>query len=169
MWPMLLMLGGSMLSSGGSAFAAAQTVKQGRYAREVNQYAADYAKTRGEFEATKLRRVGEQVISAQRAATAAAGFQPDTGTALELQVESQILNDMDIAMVRQAGSMEAVQFEVMGRQQMAGAYGGASALYASGSKSLLSGAMAMSGGSPFQSTSGVRNWRQERTLTIPAG
>lgn len=146
MWPALLMFAGTALSAGGNAYGAAQTVKQARYAQKVNEAAGRYAKSRGEYEATKLERLGRQVVSAQRAAAAASGFQSGQGTNAEIQAETEILNEIDVAMVRQAGSMEQLQFEVMGKQQMAAGYGTASALYARGANSLLQGGYYLTGG-----------------------
>lgn len=154
MWPALLMFAGSMMGGAGNAAAAAGSVKQARYASQINNYAASYTRARAEYEATKLERMGQQVISAQRASAAASGFQPGQGTNLDIQLETEILNEIDVAMVRQAGSMESLQFEVMGRQQMAAGYGQASALYARGANSLLSGAYYFTGGKqlPFSTT-----------------
>lgn len=159
MWPMLLMAAGSLMGSAGNAAAAAGTVKQAKYARQVNNYAASYTRSRAEFEATKMERMGRQVISAQRASAAASGFQPGQGTNAEIKVETEILNEIDVAMVRQAGSMESLQFEVMGRQQLAAGYGAASALYARGANSLLQGAYYATGGKQ------IPHWGSDLTRT----
>ena len=162
MWPMLLMFAGSLMGSAGNAGAAAGSVKQAKYARQVNNSAAAYARSRGEYEATKIERLGEQYLGAQRASAAASGFQTGQGTNAEIQAETSILNEIDVAMVRQAGSMEALQFEVLGHQQMAQGYGAASALYARGANSMLEGLYYATGGKqlPWATTranSGVRS------------
>jgi hypothetical protein len=123
MWPMVIMLAGSAVQAGGGMFGASQALKQSKYQQDILRYQADYERAAAEINVQKIkRRVGE-VISSQRAQTAASGFQPDTGTAMELQVASQMEGDIDIAILRSAGGLEQLRLSTAGHMARAEGYG----------------------------------------------
>ena len=108
--------GSTMLAVGG-LFQAASSVYQGylgykssKYSASLLKYEAAYAKAKGELAETHIRKQLKKIIGTQRAATAAAGIRPDVGTPLELQIESEILNDIDAKLARISGGMDSLRY-----------------------------------------------------------
>lgn len=143
MWPMLIMLAGSAMQAGGSAFGASQALKQSKYQQDIMRYQANYERAATEISVNKLQKNVGQVISAQRAQTAASGFQADTGTPLELQIETQLQGEIDTAILRSAGGIEQLRLQNQGTMARAQGYGVAAGLYQKGFGSLLNTGMGM--------------------------
>ena len=143
MWPMLIMLAGSAVQAGGSAFGANQALKQSKYQQDILEYQADYQRAANEISVNKLQRTVKQTISAQRAQTAASGFQPDSGTPLELQIETQLQGEIDTAILRSAGGIEQLRLQNSGTMARAQGYGVAAGLYQRGFGSLLNTGMSV--------------------------
>lgn len=143
MWPMIFMLAGSAMQAGGSAFGAAQALKQSKYQQDIFDYAAKYEKSAREIDVAKLRNNVAQTISAQRAATAASGFQADSGTALELQIDTEMQGEIDISILRMAGGIEQLRLQNAGTMSRAQGYGVAAGLYQRGFGSLLNTGMSV--------------------------
>lgn len=129
------------MQAGGSMFAASQAVKQSKYQQDILGYQADYIASVNKIQEERIRRNVGQVISAQRAQTAASGFQPDTGTAKELQIASEIEGEIDIAILRSAGSIEQLRLRMAGYMARAQGYGMAAGYEQRGFGSLLSTGM----------------------------
>lgn len=139
MWPMLIMLGGSALQSGGSMFGASQALKQSKYQKDILRYQADYERAATEIGVEQVKRRTTQVKSAQRAATAASGFQ--SGDAAELEIDTELQGEIDIALLRQAGGIENLRLQTAGTMARATGYGQAAGLYQKGFNSLLNTGM----------------------------
>lgn len=138
----LLLIGSGAIKVGANIFGGIQAIKQSKYQQDILQYQAKYLQSAQKIEEEKIRRNVRQIISAQRAATAASGFVPDVGTPLELQVDAEIQGDIDIALLRQAGSIEQLRLMTQGHMARAEGYGISSGLYwkagAAGLDTLLS-------------------------------
>jgi hypothetical protein len=144
MWPMIFMLAGTAVQSAGGAFGASQALKQSKYQQDILDYQGRYVQAAKEIEVEKVKRNVGQVISSQRAQTAASGFQADTGTPLELQVQSQLEGEIDIAILRSAGGMEQMRLQTAGTMARATGYGQAAGMYAKTFGSLLNTGMSLS-------------------------
>ena len=125
----MLLIGGGAIQAGASIYGGQSAIKQGKYQQDILQYQAKYIEAASKIEEEKIRRQLRKVIGAQRAATAAAGFQADAGTPLELQIASEMEADLDIALMRQAGSIEQLRLMTQGYAARAESYGLASGLY----------------------------------------
>jgi len=143
MWPMVIMLAGSAMQAGGSAFGASQALKQSKYQQDVLRYQADYEKAAAEINVAKLQRTVEQTKSGQRAATAASGFQ--TGDATEFEIDTDIQGEIDTAILRMSGGIEQLRLHNAGTMARAQGYGVAAGLYAKGGGSLLNTGMSAVG------------------------
>lgn len=137
MWPMLLMLGGQAMQAGGSGFAAAEALKQSKYQQDILRYQANYERAANEINVAKVQRNVAQVISAQRAQTAASGFQADSGTPLELQIDTEMQGEIDVSILRMAGGIEQLRLSTAGHMARAQGYGVSAGLYQRGFGSLL--------------------------------
>ena len=139
MWPMVIMLAGSAIQAGGSAFGASQALKQSKYQQDILRYQADYERAAAEIAVEKVKRNVGQVKSAQRAATAASGFQ--SGDAAELNIDTDLQGEIDIAILRSAGGLEQLRLQNAGTMARATGYGTAAGLYQRGFGSLLNTGM----------------------------
>lgn len=103
----LSLMAGSMAQGGLQLFSAFQDAArrklQGRYQKEaldfnadVADFGAEQAIKRGAEEAGEIRRAGSQVKGSQRAALAAQGVDVDTGTAADLQAETEQITQSDM-------------------------------------------------------------------------
>ncbi len=140
---LMLMIGGSLLSSGAQAYGGYQAVKQGKYAADILGYQAKYTNALTEIEVAKLERQKQQTISAQRAQTAASGIRTDVGAPLELEVETEILADIDKNILRMSGGIEALRYQTAASMTKAQGYGQGSAMFANSFGSLLNTGMAV--------------------------
>lgn len=113
---------------GANVFGARSAVKQSKYQQDILSYQAKYLEATRKIEEERIRRDLRKILGAQRAATAASGFTME-GTPLELQVDSEMQADIDIALLRQAGSMEQLRLRTEGRMARAEGEGMASGLY----------------------------------------
>jgi hypothetical protein len=134
---LMFMIGGSLLSAGGSAFGGYQAIKQGKYASDILGYQSQYAKALTEIEAAKIDRQAKQTISAQRAQTAASGIRTDVGAPLEIEAETEILADIDKNILRMSGGIESLRYQTAATMARAQGYGQGSAMFAQGAGSLL--------------------------------
>lgn len=98
----------SALVSASAAYTQGQTAKAiGRNNQILAEQAAQDALKRGEEEATAVRRRGDQVMGAQRAAQAAAGLDLTVGTAAELQDQTSFFSQQDQRTARMNAAREA--------------------------------------------------------------
>lgn len=129
------------LSVASGAMSAIGQIQQGKVAAQVgrnNQIAADYAATdalrRGEEQAQKVRRDAEATKSAQRVTLAANGLDLNSGTALDLQDQTDFFGQLDVntartnakneaANARYSGAMARAQGDASQRQAGIGAFG----------------------------------------------
>ena len=125
----LLLLGGTALRIFSNMKGAKEAIKQSKYQRDIIGYESKYLEAAQKIEEEKLRRNVRNVISAQRAATAAAGFQGGVGTPLELEIATEIQGDIDMALLRAAGNIEQLRLNTEGRVARAEGHGIASGLY----------------------------------------
>lgn len=153
-----MMVGGSFLSAGSDFYSAWAALKTSKYASDILKYQAAYIDAVTELEVAKKKRELKKIIGSQRAITAANNIMPDVGTPMELQVESEILNEIDINLIRIAGSMEkigamgaAAENEIAGLSAAAGHFGDASG-------TLLDSAITQMKRTP-KTTSGITNTR----------
>jgi hypothetical protein len=140
---LMLMIGGSLLSSGAQAYGGAQAIKQGKYASDILGYQAKYAKALTEIEVAKVERQKQQTISSQRAQTAASGIRTDIGAPLEIEVETEILADIDKNILRMSGGIEALRYQTAASMTKAQGYGQGSAMFANSFGSLLNTGLAI--------------------------
>ena len=80
-------------------------------ARTVSRQAAG-ARRRGELAESRSRASTRKLLGAQRAALAAQGIDPESGSAAEVQQETRALGDVDAATVRRNARLEALGFEL---------------------------------------------------------
>lgn len=139
MWPMLIMLAGSAVQAGGSAFGASQALKQSKYQQDILRYQADYQRAANEIGVEKIKRQAAQTKSTQRASTAASGFQ--SSDAAELEIDTDLQSEIDVAIMRQAGGIEQLRLQNAGTMARAQGYGVAAGLYQQGFGSLLNTGM----------------------------
>jgi hypothetical protein len=141
MWPMVLMLAGSAIQGAGGMFGASQALKQSKYQKDILGYQARYVEAANEIGVEKIKRNVSQVKSAQKAQTAASGFQ--SGDAAELNIDADLQGEIDIAILRQAGGMEQMRLQTAGTMARAEGYGQAAGMYAKTFGSLLNTGMSM--------------------------
>ena len=131
-----LTVGGGFISAGADFYAAWNALKTSDYAEDIAKYHARYIDVATELEVAKKKRELKKIIGSQRVRTAAANIMPDVGTPLELQVESEILNEIDINLIRIAGSMQKVGVQGRAAQQVIAGYGQASRHFGRGAATL---------------------------------
>ena len=112
--------------------------------QDVLRYQADYEKAASEISVAKLQRNIGQVKSAQRAQTAASGF-AQAGTPQELEIDTDIQGEIDIAILRSAGGIEQLRLQNAGTMARAQGYGVAAGLYQRGFGSILNTSMVAGG------------------------
>jgi len=125
----LLLLGGGAVKMGGSIYGAINAAKMGKYQSDILGYQANYEAAAQKIDEERIRQDLRKIIGTQRATTAASGFQADVGTPLELQVQSEMEADLDIALLRMNGSIEQLRLSTAGRMAKAEGYGLAAGLY----------------------------------------
>lgn len=135
MWPMIMMLAGSAVQSGGSIYGASQALKQSKYKEDILKYAADYERAVTEINVERINRKTESLKSSQRAATAASGFQ--TSDADEINIDTEIQGEIDAAILRSSGGLENLRLRTSGTMARAEGYGIAAGRYQEGFGSLL--------------------------------
>jgi len=114
---------GGYVSAGADWYSAITALKTSKYASDILKYQASYIDAVTELEVTKKKRELKKIIGSQRVRTAAANIMPDVGTPMELQVESEILNEIDIALIRISGSMEKVGMQSQAYEKEIAGYG----------------------------------------------
>lgn len=134
---MLMFLGGGAIQSVSQGFGAAQAVKQSKYQQDILNYQASYVDAATRIEEAKIDRKAAQTKSAQKAASAAAGFQSYSGTDLELQIDTDVQAAIDKSILRQSGGLEKLRLQTAGRMTRAQGYGVSAGLYAGAAGSLL--------------------------------
>ena len=105
-----MVLGGIALA--GAATSAAGQYKQGKSAKEAMNYNAQVAEQQGqmaedsaELEALKLSRNKDRVLGAQRAGYAGSGVVNNTGTPLDVELQSASEAEMDIMIAKWNGKV----------------------------------------------------------------
>lgn len=83
------------------------------------EYAAKDAQRRGEQEVINIRRRGDQIKGAQRAAMAARGLDLGVGTAQELQDQTDFFSASDQATTRTNAARDAWSLRTQGRNARA--------------------------------------------------
>ncbi len=116
-------IGGGYLSAGADWYSAITAIKTSKYAADILKYQAAYIDAVTELEVSKKKRELKKIIASQRVRTAAANIMPDVGTPMELQVESEILNEIDIALIRISGSMQKVGMQGQAAEKEIAGYG----------------------------------------------
>lgn len=137
----LMLLGGGAIQAGSQMFGAAEALKQSKYQQDILNYQARYIDAATKIEEAKIDREVKRTISAQRAQTAASGFQADSGTPLELQIDTEMQGAIDKAILRQSGGLEKLRLQTAGRMTRAQGYGQAAGLYGGAAGSLLNTGM----------------------------
>jgi hypothetical protein len=117
-WGTTLLAAGGLIQAASSIYSGFLGYQSAKNASKLLEYQAAYAKARGELAETQIRRQLSKIIGTQRAATAAAGIRPDVGTPLELQIETEILNDIDANIARASGGMDSIGFMSAAQQKM---------------------------------------------------
>lgn len=136
--PVLIMLIGSAVQSGGSMFGSLLAKKQSKYASDIAEYNARYIDAASRIEEAKIDRYAAQVKSAQKAATAASGIRTDVGAPVEIEVETDILADIDKNILRISGGIEKIRYGIEARMGKAQGLAASSTMQAQGFGSLLS-------------------------------
>jgi hypothetical protein len=131
----------AVMSAAAGAINVAGQIQQGKVAAQVgrnNQIAAEYAATdalrRGEEQAQKARRDAEATKSAQRVTLAASGLDLNSGTALDLQDQTDFFGQLDqntartnarneASNARYSGAMSRAQGDASRAQANIGAFG----------------------------------------------
>jgi len=152
-----MMIGGSMLSAGADFYSAWSALKSS-YASQILKYKAAYIDAVTEIEVEKKKRELKKIIGSQRMQTAASNIMPDVGTPMELQIESEILNEIDINLIRIAGSMEKVGLAGEAYQQKITGLSTAGQHFARGSATALN-SMITQMGRQKKTTSEITNTR----------
>lgn len=108
-----LMLIGTGMQMASQSYGAYSALKQGKYQQDIAKYAARYSEATQKIDEERLRRNIRQVVSSQRASTAAQGFE-NIGTPQELEIETQNLGDIDMAILRMSGGIERLRLKTGG-------------------------------------------------------
>jgi len=134
-------IGGGFLSAGADWYSAITAIKTSKYAADILKYQAAYIDAVTELNVTKKKRELKKIIGSQRVRTAAANIMPDVGTPMELQVESEILNEIDVALIRISGSMEKVGMQAQAYEKEIAGYGRAAKHFGRASGTLMDSAI----------------------------
>lgn len=98
----------STLAAASAQYSQGQVAKKvGRNNQLLAEQAAQDAERRGNETAMAVRRKGNQVLGAQRAAQAASGLDLGVGTAAELQEQTSFFSDTDQKTARMNAAREA--------------------------------------------------------------
>jgi len=89
---MLAALGGGAITAGADLAAGEAAFEASKENAAQLRAAANEELKAGEFQARELRREGEAVRGAQRAGAAAGGIEVNTGTAADIQAETDVLS-----------------------------------------------------------------------------
>lgn len=127
--PAWLLYLGSGLQIASNVFGAKQAIDQGKYEADILRYQARYLDAQKRIEEARIKRTLRQTLSTQKAATAASGFRTDVGTPIDIQIDSEMQADLDIALMRSAGSMEQLRLNTQAHMARAEGYGMAAGLY----------------------------------------
>lgn len=136
-WGNAMTVGGGFLSAGAAWYSAYTALKTSKYAADILKYQAAYIDAVTEIEVAKKKRELKKIIGSQRVRTAAANIMPDVGTPMELQVESEILNEIDINLIRIAGSMQKIGLQGQAYEKISAGYTQAAQSFGSSAETLL--------------------------------
>ena len=117
-----LLLVGTGMQMASQSYGAWSALKQSKYQQDIANYASRYSAAAQKIDEERLKRNVRQVVSSQRASTAAQGFE-QVGTPQELEIETQMLGDIDMALLRMSGGIERLRLQTggtMARAQGAG-------------------------------------------------
>jgi hypothetical protein len=102
---------------------------------------SDESLSRGDKEAGAIRRRSKQVRGAQRAALAAQGIDIDSGSAADIQDETQQMTDMDVMTVKNNAWREAFGYRIQATNDSLSANMSQSAASNAARNTLLTGGM----------------------------
>lgn len=151
-------IGGGFMSAGADWYSAITALKTSKYAADILKYQAAYIDAVTELEVSKKKRELKKIIGSQRVRTAAANIMPDVGTPMELQIESEILNEIDIALIRISGSMQKIGMQGQAAEKIIAGYGQAAQHFGRASGTLTDSAITQLKRIP-KTTSGITNTR----------
>lgn len=111
----------------GSAYAESESIKaQGEYQRSISQMNSDLANLqaedslkRGESAVRDMRKETKQRVGAQRAALAASGVDVGSGSAAQVQLDTELAGVMDERTLRNNAAREAWGFRSQAANTMA--------------------------------------------------
>lgn len=139
---LLLMLGGTLLSAGSSAYGAGLSIKQGKYSQDVLEAQAKYLQAAYKIDEAKIELDKKRTLSSQKAQTAASGIRTDVGAPVEVAAETERMADIDKNILRISGGIDSLRLQTQGQLARAQGYAAGATQYAQGAGSLLSTAMA---------------------------
>jgi hypothetical protein len=122
-----LLLVGTGMQMASQSYGAWSALKQSQYQQDIAKYAARYSAAAQKIDEQRLKRNVRQVVSSQRSATAAQGFE-NTGTPQELEIETQMMGELDMALLRMSGGIERLRLQTGGTMARAEGYGLAAGL-----------------------------------------
>jgi hypothetical protein len=125
-WGNVLLASAGLMGSFSSIYQGYLGLQSAENAARLLEIQAEYAQIMGGIAEAQIRRQLGHIIGTQRAATAAAGIRPDVGTPLELQIETEILNDIDANLARISGGMSSLSYSSAAIQRIIEGMGGMS-------------------------------------------
>lgn len=117
-------LGTAIANAGAIGAQGAFTKQQYEFNAKAAEFQADDAIRRGDRAAQAARREGRQVKGMQRATAAAQGIDPNSGTAADLQDQTDLFSELDATTLRGNAFREALGYKLQakdlsGRGQLA--------------------------------------------------
>lgn len=160
---------GGVMSAQAQRQQAAQEASQSYYAAGIarnNQIAANHAANdaieRGKVDRARAAIAAKQTVGAQRAALAAGGVEVNSGSALDLQVETTRLGEYD-----QLVAMNNAQREALGFRTQGANFGGEVGLHTSAAQNSLTSGQTKATASLIGTAGSVADkWYTNRTAGI---
>lgn len=121
---------GAIVSGIGAAMQVSQANKQAEMQAQLDERQAEVARMKGSYEATRKQDEIARVKGAQRAALAANGLALNTGSAAEVQRDTDTEANLDVAAIRWNSASAADMHEFQAKVDRAAAPGGAAAALA---------------------------------------
>lgn len=115
-----ILTAGSTVAGAASSWADAQSQRiQGNYQNEMAGINAKYAElqaesaiTRGNKQATDMKRETKKIISSQRVALAAQGISIEDGSALQVQEDTAMIGEIEAMKIKNNAWMEAFGYKM---------------------------------------------------------
>lgn len=120
-----------------AAYQGVTSYNQGKRQERTAEQNADIARKQAAAKEEQIRRHNRLLLGKQRAAAAQSGFDPNTGSLLELQADSAQQLELDSLVTRYEGTMQALSFESEADQAARRARAGLVSGLANASGSLL--------------------------------